>query len=300
MVGVTSASVVSGRGALPDDGQRWAHVRRIQNEHPPIDLGTVDFTVRRPDLVRDRYGGTLDYMARVELEVERNILELGTILPNAPELDRFFYRDVWHPQETRHGLILDAVLATIGHRPAVPDLDSLSVKIRTVGALAHLNWFQDVVRMVYYLTGAITERTAVLAYHRLQDGLKEMGEHALADTAITPIRRQEPGHYAYYQASCRVLWAQLAGYQRWLVRRLRAISFAPVGANTPEQTADIGAMIQTLEFGDPAAGNGFTEQISRIETELLWAHRQGLRVPPYVVRSFAEAIELARTRRPNI
>ena len=50
------------------------HVDRIATEHPPIDLGTVDFTVRNPALVRERFGHVLDYMARVELEVDRNFL----------------------------------------------------------------------------------------------------------------------------------------------------------------------------------------------------------------------------------
>ena len=45
------------------------HVDRVGAEHPPIDLATVDYAVRRPDVFNDRYGHVLDYMARVELEV---------------------------------------------------------------------------------------------------------------------------------------------------------------------------------------------------------------------------------------
>jgi len=131
-----------------------------------------------------------------------------------------------------------------------------------VGAFAHLAWFHDVVRMLYYLTGLTTERSALLAYHRLQDGVRELGETALAETVITPIRRQEPGHYAYYQMSARALWAQLAGWQRWLVRRFRAISIAPVGASTREQKADVGDMMRALGLGTPEEAGAFTEQIS--------------------------------------
>lgn len=40
---------------------------------------------RRPDLVRDRFGTVLDHLARTELEVERNVLELATLLPDPPE-----------------------------------------------------------------------------------------------------------------------------------------------------------------------------------------------------------------------
>ena len=41
----------------------------------------------------------------------------------------------------------------------------------------------------------------------------------------------------------------------------------------------------------------FAHQISRVETELLWAQKAGLKVPPYVVAAFREAVELAHARR---
>jgi hypothetical protein len=53
-------------------------VERLGAEHPPIDVASVDFTVRRPDLLLERFGRVLDYMARAELEVERNVLEPPT------------------------------------------------------------------------------------------------------------------------------------------------------------------------------------------------------------------------------
>jgi hypothetical protein len=46
-------------------------------------------------------------MSRVELEVERNVLELNLLLPDPPPVDRHFYADVWLPQEIQHGLLLD-------------------------------------------------------------------------------------------------------------------------------------------------------------------------------------------------
>ena len=90
------------------------HVARIGEEHPPIDLGTVDFTVRNPRLLAKRYGHVLDYMARVELEVDRNVLELIAMLPDPPPVDRVFYADVWQPQEIRHGQILDELQVRLG------------------------------------------------------------------------------------------------------------------------------------------------------------------------------------------
>src|SRR6478609_1861328 len=271
------------------------HVDRLGLEHPPIDLATVEYAVRRPDLFNDRYGHVLDYMARVELEVDRNVLELTTLLPDPPEIDRRFYAEVWQPQEIRHGQILDELQVQLGRSAAEPDLTTLGVKMRILGALAHLDAFQDVCRMLYYLTGMATERSAVLAYNLLHDGVVEMGESAVAQTIVAPIRRQEPGHYAFYQLSARGLWSQLAGWQRWMVRRMRSFSFAPVGANNARQTADFGAMLGTLGIAHDA--DSFAAQISRVERELLWAHHRGLTVPPYVARAFREAVELAHLRR---
>src|SRR6478609_8637069 len=271
------------------------HVDRLGLEHPPIDLASVDYAVRRPTELNRRYGHVLDYMARVELEVDRNVLELTTLLPDPPEIDRRFYAEVWQPQETRHGLILDELQTHLGRPPAETDLTSVGAKMRILGALAHLDAFQDVCRMLYYLTGMATERSAVLAYNLLHAGVVEMGEDAIAQTVIAPIKRQEPGYFAFYQLSARGLWSELAGWQRWMVRRMRSLSFGPVGANNARQKADFGDMLASL--GIDREAEQFAAQISRVERELLWAHRNGLRFPPYVVKAFREAVELAEHRR---
>jgi hypothetical protein len=271
------------------------HVDRLGLEHPPIDLATVDYSVRRPAELDRRYGHVLDYMARVELEVDRNVLELTTLLPDPPAIDRRFYAEVWQPQEIRHGLILDELQVHLGRPAAAPDLTTVGVKLRILGAFAHLHPFQDVCRMLYYLTGMATERSAVVAYNLLYEGVVELGEDAVAQTVIAPIRRQEPGHYAFYQLSARGLWTQLAGWQRWLVRRMRSLSFAPVGASNAAQRADFGDVMRSLHLGGES--DGFAAQISRVERDLLWAHRRGLEVPPYVAKAFREAVELAEARR---
>jgi len=223
------------------------HVAKLAEEHPPIRFDSVDFTVRNPGEFDARFGHVLDYMARVELEVDRNILELTTMLPDPPEVDRQFYA-VWQPQEIQHGLILDRLQVELGRESADADLESIGLKLRILGALAHIGPFQDVCRMLYYLTGMATERSAVLAYNFLHDGVMEMGETGIASTVIGPIRRQEPGHYAFYQLSARGLWSQLAAWQKWMVRRMRSLSFAPVGANNAKQTADFGDMLATLRI----------------------------------------------------
>jgi hypothetical protein len=271
------------------------HVAKLADEHPPIDLDSVDLTVHRPQEFEARFGHVLDYMARVELEVDRNVLELTTMLPDPPEIDRHFYADVWRPQEIQHGLILDRLLLELGREPVQADVDSIGIKLRILGMLAHLGPFQDICRMLYYLTGMATERSAVLAYNLLHRGTLAMSETAIADTVIGPIKRQEPGHYAFYQLSARGLWGELGAWQRWLVRLMRRVSFAPVGVNNTGQKADFGAVMATLGIADDV--DDFAGQIARVEAELLWARdRSGLRVPDYVARAFREAVDLARER----
>ena len=277
--------------------QRLAdHVAKLAVDHPPIDIASVDFTVQRPPLVRERFGGVLDYMARAELEVERNVLELSILLPDPPEIDKVFYAEVWAPQEAQHGRILDELQMRIGRAPATADLDTVSTKIRVLGALAHFAPVHDIVRMLYYLTGMSTERSALLAYHRLHDGLVAMGEDAVADTVVTPIRRQEPGHYAFYQMSARRHWQSLTRWQRWLVHRLRALSFSPVGANSTEQKADLGDMMLSLGIDGPLAAAEFAAQVAHVERDLLIERQRGLAVPPYIARAFRQAVELAQAR----
>jgi hypothetical protein len=270
------------------------HVARLAEEHPPIRLDSVDFTVRRPREFEARFGHVLDYMARVELEVDRNVLELTTMLPDPPEIDRHFYAEVWQPQELQHGLVLDRLQVELGRRPTEADLHSVGAKLRVLGALAHVRPFQDVCRMLYYLTGMATERSAVLAYNLLHRGTLEMGESAVADTVIGPIKRQEPGHFVFYQLSARGLWSELETWQRWMVRRMRRVSFAPVGANNLVQKADLGEVLATL--GIATALEEFAEQVFRVEQELLWARHRGITVPDYIARAFREAVDLARDR----
>ena len=270
------------------------HVDRLGEEHPPIDLATVDFTVRDPHLTNARFGHVLDYMARVELEVDRNVLELTTMLPDPPEVDRHFYADVWHPQEIRHGQILDELQQRLGRDAADTDLDRVSAKMYVLGALSHLAPINDVVRMLYYLTGQATERSAVLAYNLLHDGLREIGEHAAAETIVAQIKRQEPGHHAFYSMSARGLAEQLSIWQLWLVRRLRALSFAPVGANNREQRAEFGDLMKSLRIDRDV--DRFAVLVARVEAEILGEMDRGLSVPRYVVRAFREAVELAEAR----
>jgi hypothetical protein len=76
---------------------------------------------------------------------------------------------------------------------------------------------------------------------------------------------------------------------------MRSISFAPVGANSPRQLAQFGELMETLRITPEL--DDFAVRVSLVEKELLWAGRQGLQVPPYVVRSFRQAVDYAVANR---
>ena len=288
-----------------EDSKLADHVDRLGEEHPPIPLDSVDYTMKRPGLLAERFGSVLSYLARVELEVERNVLELNLLMPDPPEVDRHFYTDVWLPQETHHGLILDRLQVLAGREASAPNLTDVSFKLRLLGALGKVYGVPDVSRMLYYLTGLATERSAVLAYNKLHAGLVGLGERAVAATVVAPIRRQEPGHFAYYRMAAQELWTQLAAWQRLMVRTLRTRTFDVVGAYNNRQRAEFGQVMDALDIstGGEAGLRRYAEQVGRVEHELLWAHRRGLRVPDYVFKSLrraaGKATALAGDHRPT-
>jgi hypothetical protein len=262
--------------------------------YPPITLSSVDRTVHRPTLVAERFGRVIDYLARVELEVDRNVLELLVLLPDIDQTNKTFYADVWQPQEIQHGLILDRLQQDIGHAPAIPHLD-VSVKIKVLGAMAHLKPIQDVARLLYFLTGASTERQAVVAYNLLNAGMVELGENAISTTIITPIKKQEPGHFAFYQmsATAMIQAGVLKPWQLLLTRLLRQQTFGLAGTNArPAHKAGMGAVVVDLELGSDLPA--FAREVGRVETRLLWAHKKGMEFPPYVLAALRESVELYR------
>jgi len=268
------------------------HVQRLGELYPPISLDSVDRTIKRPDLVVSKYGHVLDYLARVELEVDRNILELLVLLPDVVDTNRMFYADVWQPQEIQHGLILDRLQQDLGRKPAEPHLE-VSFKIKILGALANLKPIQEVAKLLYFLTGASTERQAVLAYNQINTGLKELGEDAISETIITPIKQQEPGHFAFYQMSATkmVQHNELKPWQLFLTRVLREKSYNLVGTNAMDKyKADMGGVVVDLGLDDDLAG--YAREVGRVEQRLLWAHRQGMDFPPYILKALRESVEL--------
>src|SRR4029453_10416240 len=176
------------------------HVQRLGELYPPISLDSVDRTIKRPGVVARKFGHVIDYLARVELEVDRNVLELLVLLPDADETNKTFYADVWQPQEIQHGVILDRLQQDLGRTAAKPHLE-VSFPIKVLGALAQLKPIQHVAKLMYFLTGASPERQGGLAYNKIKREKQDLGETAVRETTTTPIKQGEPGHFAFYQMS---------------------------------------------------------------------------------------------------
>ena len=272
------------------------HVQRLGELYPPIPLDSVDRTIKRPWLVAKRFGHVIDYLARVELEVDRNVLELLVLLPEADETNKTFYADVWQPQEIQHGLILDRLQQDLGRTAAKPELE-LSLGIKILGALAHLKPIQDIAKLMYFLTGASTERQAVLAYNKINAGIRELGETAISETIITPIKQQEPGHFAFYQMSATAMIQDkvLKPWQLFLTRVMREKSYHLVGTNRMKRyQADMGGVMTDLGLDDNL--EGYAREVGRVENRLLWAHKQGMEFPPYILKALKESVDLYRER----
>jgi hypothetical protein len=272
------------------------HVQRLGELYPPIGLDSVDRTIKRPWLVARKFGHVIDYLARVELEVDRNVLELLVLLPEADETNKIFYADVWQPQEIQHGLILDRLQQDLGRAPAEPELE-LSFGIKILGALAHLKPIQDIAKLMYFLTGASTERQAVLAYNKINQGMQELGETAISKTIITPIKQQEPGHFAFYHMSAAAMIQDkvLKPWQLFLTRVMRERSYHLVGTNRMKRyQADMGEVMTKLGLDDNL--EGYAREVGRVENRLLWAHKQGMDFPPYILKALKESVDLYRER----
>jgi hypothetical protein len=232
----------------------------------------------------------------VELEVDRNVLELLVLLPDVDETNKTFYAHVWQRQEIQHGLILDRLQQDLGRAAAKPHLE-VSFPIKILGALAHLKPIQDVSKLMYFLTGASTERQAVLAYNQINRGMQELGETAISETIITPIKQQEPGHFAFYQMSATAMIQDkvLKPWQLFVTRVMREKSYHLVGTNRMKQyQADMGGVMADLGLDRDL--EGYAREVGRVENRLLWAHKQGMEFPPYILKALKESVELYRER----
>jgi hypothetical protein len=58
--------------------------------------------------------------------------------------------------------------------------------------------------------------------------------------------------------------------------------------------ADMGGVIATLGLDDDL--QGYAREVGRVESRLLWAHKQGMEFPPYILKALKESVDLYRER----
>ena len=128
-------------------------------------------------------------------------------------------------------------------------------------------------------------------------GLQELDETAISETIITPIKQQEPGHFAFYQMSATAMIQDkvLRPWQLFLTRVLRETSYHLVGTNQMKQyKADMGGVM--IDLGLDNDLEGYAREVGRVEKRLLWAHKQGMDFPPYILKALKESVDLYRER----
>jgi hypothetical protein len=87
----------------------------------------------------------------------------------------------------------------------------------------------------------------------------------------------------------------LRPWQLLLTRVLRERSYNLVGTNAMKTyKADMGGVI--MDLGLDADLEGDAREVGRVENRLLWAHRQGMESPPYILRALRESVDLYRER----
>ena len=85
----------------------------------------------------------------------------------------------------------------------------------------------------------------------------------------------------------------LKPWQLFLTRVLREKSYGLVGTNAMSQyKADMGGVMVNLGIDADLAG--YAREVGRVENRLLWAHRQGVDFPPYILKALRESVDLYR------
>ena len=208
----------------------------------------------------------------------------------------YFYADVWHPQEIRHGQILDELQVRLGRdrrRRRPRHRLGQDPRPRRAGPPR-----PDPGRRAGCSTTSPARRPSAPRCSPTTcctTGSPSSARPPSAETIVAQIKRQEPAHHAFYTMSARGL-NRAARALAALARTPPAHAvFAPVGANNPEQTADFGDLMMAL--GIDRDLERFATAVSRVEPELLGAAGKGLPVPEYVLRAFRDAVEAAQARR---
>ncbi|MDQ2973532.1 MAG: hypothetical protein M3Q79_03565 [bacterium] len=267
--------------------------RKIENLalSEPIQLGSVDFTVNNPELLMRQLGPVFSYFGRVEHEVSTD--PLTTMMPRLGTEYKGYkshgtdFLDIWVPQEKAHGDIFDGLQMEIGQKPADYDA-SVSRRDRLVGAMGRLSSsVHGVFEMLYLARGAMHERLTFQGCDLMADKFKTLGEEALLQTMILPIRVQEAMHLGYYRAAAKELKQHLEPWQLWLARKLSLATYAPVGAESEADKPDFGEVASTLA-GDKI--DDFSNPIQAIAQDLL--NSEGSKIlPKFVLKAITSCVD---------
>ena len=213
-----------------------ARVARLEDD-PPIELASVDLTVRDPAPLRDRFEEIFGYIATVEGAVPQNVAEITTLLPDLDSEDLRFLA-VWSSHELAHAAIFDALraeLGLVGSEDGHPVSSVLSDQVRprlsfrAFGVLSTSTWLQQVFKLLYLSRGAMHEHMTYDCYRHLGAHFASLGEDALVRTVTEPIRRQEAAHLGYYRLAASTQRARMSPAQVAFARGLTVHTYTPVG-----------------------------------------------------------------------
>lgn len=257
-----------------------AKLERLETK-PALVLDQVDYDLRDPDGVRARLADPLAYAQRVEALVTG--LSIETLLPRTSGGDGYINRflAVWEPDEQGHALALDGLLRRLDLEPVpLPASSLVPLHNRLAGVLGRLSRrMHETVELVFHTVGAMNERLAFSAYERMSEVLTEMGEHAVVDTLLRPLRRDESAHLGYYRTVARDLRDRLDGWQLAGARTIVTRTYAPVGAGEARDKPAFGATLRALGDDDDLVG-----RVQELAEVLLSVDERRLR--PFVRSSF--------------
>lgn len=273
-----------------------AKIDRLRGD-APISLDEVDFTINNPERLRDELGRTFRYFARVEGEVAYDPLiammpRLGTEYNGYRSHGTEFIK-IWVDQEQAHSAIFENLQSHLGIEPAPINIES-SIHNRMAGMIGKLSpALHGVLELTYLTRGAMHEKLTFIGYERMAEKLLALGETALHETIIKPIRRQESGHLGYYKQSAVELKNHLKPWQIRMAAKLSVATYAPVGAGGKNDKPDFGHVADTLVGDELEKFAGPIQSIA--ETMLTTDAKETL--PSFVISSLHECVDAERARR---
>ncbi len=239
---------------------------QVLSEKPRLDIDNIDFTVKNPEVLRQRLTRPFQYFQRVEMEVAA--MDIHTLLPNSPDgyVDRFV-ENGWTPDETLHGEAFERLNETLGIEKPVVVQEHSPFQYRLAGTVGRM-WGQghEIFELVYHGIGAMHEKLTSIGYQRLEAILLELGETGLASTMIRPIMRDEAGHLGYYRLVVGKLMDSMKPWQISAARLIVRRGYDPVGAQNDAQRAAFGE-IAVILAGD--ARTELAQPIQRLAGKLL-------------------------------